>query len=270
MYAFLEILMKSLLHSGLPEVVEDGKTFCFISETSTRIHSDVALLCSRYHFVHAIHGVRPRTLFQNFIDCLSDGVKKADWIFILQDDTYIARNCFLYMDWVIRNIPQSTGILSFFTHYTDTRSWPYLFWPYPAILLDGAQALLFNRFCADEFLQSRARREHESLPKNKGDYITELFPHKQIDYCLRRYLIRESNYRLFGHNPCLVQHTGGNTSSVDNVGDRLSPNFIGRDSCCMYMLNEYMDRWENFVNHTNTFQSEKQRSRNSFMEWAFV
>ncbi|RJP33551.1 MAG: hypothetical protein C4527_04255 [Candidatus Omnitrophota bacterium] len=251
-YRYLHYLLSSFYSAGYQQYVDNPDYYFEIWESADCISSELVNLSYSYPGVTIAFNAVKRTLFDNYINIISGQTESFAWLLIVQDDVVLAKNFFFYLEWILPRLPEDLGLLDFFTYPPDAIGWPYLLWPYPPELFGGAQCILLRGACSRDFLHSKAVRDHGEYKNVKYnpfvfEYDQGFYSHAHIDFCLGKYFKTESKYKIYGHNPSIVQHVGGVNSTIGNVGERQSDNFIGKEYDCLYMLSQKMEEWEKIM-----------------------
>lgn len=136
-----------------------------------------------------------------------------DHFLTFQDDVALCKRAVDRMWSVARTfLPRGSplvGAVSFYSPHHDCGASRRAMWWYEPNRFYGELALLWRRRCAAEFLKS-------SNPSNAHDLEIQRF-----------FVDNRSKWRLFGHSPCLVQHTGVESArgAVTAGMVRETPNF---------------------------------------------
>lgn len=184
--------------------------------------------------VQLVEAKRTLNLFQNTIRALNYGAMRSQWTLLVQDDVVFCRSFLPVADHVAERSPADAGCISFFTPHdqkilydmTQIRIGDLLL--YPADYFWGCQCVLFRQSFLLDYLTSEIVFRHKEIFPD---------PSKHVDLSIKLFLLNRPDYCLYSFTPCLAQHVGGNHSTVENQGDRASPNFPGESYNASIHLN---------------------------------
>lgn len=215
----LQRTVRSLLQSGFEDAYAKF-SFSKIHIYDSQSHENLAdETCLDHELIQCYPTHKQYTLFENNNRVMEIGIEQADWVLLLQDDIIVTRHFFHALHYTTLIASERCGLVAFFHPYVD-RIKPTdcgLFW-FPPEVYWGSQALLFRRSFIQEYFQSDFIVNRQNYP----------FPDKFHDFMIQKYLLTQNcPYHLYGYFPVLVQHIGGQHSTVDHRDDRRAIYFPG-------------------------------------------
>jgi hypothetical protein len=215
----LQRTVQSLLQSGFEDAYVKfsfSKIHIFDSQSHLNLENETYL---KHDLIRNYPTEKKYTLFENNNRVMDTGREQADWVLLLQDDIIVTQHFFHAVYYSTLMAKEKCGLIAFFHPYVDhIKPTDYgLFW-FPPEVYWGSQALLFRASFINTYFQS-------DFIVNRNDYP---HPEKFHDFMIQKYLLTQScPFHLYGYFPPLVQHIGGQHSTVDHRDDRRAVYFPG-------------------------------------------
>lgn len=191
----------------------------FFNDCDIKIHifpSEVAFQIDKPIFNFSIHFPKADcNLFQNSVRALNYCALRYDWVLFFQDDVIVCKNMIPFVFKLLPQLPNDLGALTFFNTQSEesAKCNNIKICQLPARYFWGFQSILIRTETIRCYFESSTFLNNKFFSKNPDRHIDLSFGHFIKNYYL---------FDIYFSLPSLVQHIGGNNSTIENCGERRS------------------------------------------------